>query len=188
MTQRSRNLDIRRLTRPHITAVQKLLMLALSKGRDRYYPQELVKAYRSMYTVADLERRVLSHKAVAFGAFQQGMLVGFLWGSMSAAGDFYAEWGVVHPSVRRRGIFTKLLATVESEVAKHRAYKFWFYVSSKNIPALRCYVKAGYKIEGLHPNHFFGWNFVTVGKILRRKRWPTKITRQQDVLSAHLPL
>jgi RimJ/RimL family protein N-acetyltransferase len=79
-----------------------------------------------------------------------------------------------------KGVFSRLMQAMKAQMRRERVFKICFYVSAKNIPAIKRYVKLGYAIEGVHRNHFYGWDFISMGKILTRKRWRGKIAEQPD--------
>jgi RimJ/RimL family protein N-acetyltransferase len=72
------------------------------------------------------------------------------------------------------------MQALEANMRREHILKICFYVSARNIPAIKRYMNLGYTIEGVHRNHFFGWDFVSMGKILMRKRWRGRINKQPD--------
>jgi GNAT superfamily N-acetyltransferase len=128
-----------------------------------------------------LERLAFGPHSIALGAYRKTRLVGFLWGYRSDVdGTFSVDWAVVRPSVVGTGVFSALMRALERRLKREHVFKCYFYTSIKNIPAIKRYLKLGYTIEGVHRNHFFGWDFISVGKILNRRRWKGDITRQPD--------
>jgi hypothetical protein len=63
------------------------------------------------------------------------------------------------------------MRTLEEELTFQGFFKIFLQSSMKNIPAIKRYLHMGYKIEGVHPNHHFGWDFMSFGKVLNRKTW-----------------
>lgn len=176
-------IHIRKLSRKDLISLHRLLLKVLTDLSGTYYPANIIREFKKMHTIRDLERRVLGRSSIAFGAFTDQRLIAFMWGRESFAGDVNAEWGGVHPLFRERGVFSKLLRSIERELYRRKCYKFWFYVSATNIPAIKCYTKAGYALEGIHPNHFFGWDFVTFGKVIYRRRWKHGLTARANITS-----
>ena len=178
----SLEIKIRRVRKGDIASLHELLKKTFSSLKDKYYPATVLdEESRQFRTVEDLAHRMLRSRAIAYGAFVRTQAIGFLWGTTSRAGDFLGEWGAVAPAFRGRGIFSKLLRSVEAELRRRQLYKFWFYVSATNLPAIECYLKNGYVLEGVHPNHFYGWDFLTFGKVITRRRCPPGIKREGSV-------
>ncbi len=43
--------------------------------------------------------------------------------------------------------------------------------SVKDKAAIERFLSMGYKIEGVHPNHSYGWDFISFGKPIVIKKW-----------------
>lgn len=169
------SVKIRQITKREVPEIHRLLRVVLDSVAP-HYPQELIEAQWAIFdAVEDLERHLLHSGTLGYvaidGEGNDEKVIGFIWGYLSPAGDFLGEWGGVAPTGRRQHVFSTLLKAVESELRRRGIFKFWFYVSASNEPAIRCYRANGYVLEGTHPNHFYGWDFLTFGKIIRRRNW-----------------
>lgn len=51
-----------------------------------------------------------------------------------------------------------------------RIYKIFLYVPAKNIETIKLLLKEDFKIEGVHPRHFEGLNYISMGKVLRDRK------------------
>ena len=176
-------ITIRQVRRADIRQLYVLFKKTLSSLSDTVYPASVIAEQSKLFSsVRELGHRLLQKQAVSFGAFSGTRLIGFFWGTAFPAGDFCGEWGGVAPRFRRRRVFSRLLKAVDDELGRRKLYKFWFYVSTKNRPAIECYLKNGYTIEGVHPNHFYGWDFLAFGKVITPKRWPQRLRLEQPKL------
>lgn len=147
------------------------------------YPREIIRAMDRFYTRERLERLLANPDRRTLGAWSHGRLLGCLWGYQSPIdGTFSLDWVVVRKDVVGEGVFSRLLKKVERQLRKENVLKIILFASNKNIPAIRRYLKLGYAIEGVHPNHFFGWTFLSLGKVLVRKHWKGRITRLPDFI------
>jgi len=150
----------------HALNVHNVLQRVLSDLAEQgLYPVPSVEMHKALYTQQRLERELSRDSTIALGAFNHGVLIGFLWANPSQ-GTLYLEWGAVDQQFRRRGVFLHLLRLLEEEARRRGYHKLWLYASRKNTPAINCYLMSGYAIEGVHARHFFDWDFITLGKIL----------------------
>jgi ribosomal protein S18 acetylase RimI-like enzyme len=146
------------------------------------YPAEVMLNAKAYYTHERLEKVLFGSRSIALGGYINDRLVGCVWGYFSELdGIFSIEWAVVISEVIGKGVFSRLMVALEDALEEKGAFKIILYASNKNISAIRRYEKLGYTIEGVHPNHFFGWNFVSMGKILTHKTWHGEIMKQPDV-------
>jgi GNAT superfamily N-acetyltransferase len=149
----------------------------------KFYPSEVIEQLHGHYSIERLERLLLGSQSIALGVYIDGLLVGCTWGSASAFdGIFSVEWVVVRLDMIGKGVFSQLLTALEHLLRSKGTFKLFLYVSIKNIPAIERYIKLGYGIEGLHRDHFFGWDFLSMGKVLIHKHWNGEIAKQPDFL------
>jgi len=173
-------LTINEIVLEDLTDVQRLLRETFTAVSEKTYPAEIMEYSREYYTIERLTRRLLSPHAIALGAFSDGELTGCAWGALYEDGVLSVEWAVVRGDMVGKGIFSRLLTELEDRGRSKGAFKAFLYASIKNAPAVRRYLKLGYSVEGVHRNHFFGWDFVSMGKILAKKDHRGNITMQPD--------
>ncbi|MBI2669908.1 MAG: GNAT family N-acetyltransferase, partial [Candidatus Yanofskybacteria bacterium] len=158
-------ISLRTIIKEDLPALKELLYAIFASLKDTAYPADVINEFESIYNLEELEDRVLGPRSIGLAAFSQDQLIGFVWGFGSKLGGvFTGDWGAVDPEFRGRGIFSRLMHSMEQEIRKKNYYKFYFYVSVKNLEAIRRYLKLDYKIEGLHRNSYFGWDFFSFGK------------------------
>jgi len=161
--------------------VQRILFDAFAMMSGKFYPSEIIERLYDHYSLERLERLLTGPRSIALGAYIDEVLVGCTWGSLSNFdGIFSVEWAVVHLDMIGKGVFSQLLTALEQLLKSKAVFKMFLYASVKNIPAIERYIKLGYRVEGLHRDHFFGWDFVGMGKVLTRKQWDGEITKQPD--------
>jgi GNAT superfamily N-acetyltransferase len=161
--------------------VQGILFDAFAMMSGKFYPSEIIEQLHGHYSVERLQRLLTGSRSIALGAYINGVLVGCAWGSMSPFdGIFSLEWAVVRLDMIGKGVFSQLLAALEQLLRLKGAFKMFLYASIKNVPAIERYLKLGYNIEGVHGDHFFGWDFVSMGKVLAPKHWDGEIAKQPD--------
>jgi len=165
-------ITIRQLNESDAQQVSSLLQCCFDYLEENgFFPTGLLEGQRNIYTETKIMSLIQNPSTVGCGAFSGGRLVGFLWGTRSH-GMLYLEWGGVAPEFRRRGIYTRLLRTVEEETARLGCHKLWFFTSEQNTPGIRAYIKQGYTIEGRHPKHFLKGSFLSIGKVVAAEAQP----------------
>jgi GNAT superfamily N-acetyltransferase len=174
-------LTIQKLSPRHAESALQVFRDSLTLLDDERYPHAVITAILGFYTTERLKRIFSNPDRRVLGAWSGNRLVGCLWGYRSALdGTCSIDWVVVSPRMVGKGVFSRLMKAIEAKMRRERVFKICFYVSAKNIPAIMRYSKLGYTIEGVHRNHFFGWDFISMGKILTRKRWKGRIANQPD--------
>jgi GNAT superfamily N-acetyltransferase len=175
------SITIKTIPARDIPAVQRILFDAFAMMSGTFYPSEIIEQLHNHYSVERLERLLTGSRSIALGAYIDGVLVGCTWGSMSTFdGIFSVEWAVVRLDMIGKGVFSQLLTALEQPLKLKGTFKMFLYASIKNVPAIERYIKLGYSIEGVHRNHFFGWDFVSMGKVLTHKHWNGEIANQPD--------
>ena len=175
-------LTIKEVVHDDLPAIQLLLRETFSLISEKTYPAEVVEHAHGYYTLDRLERKLFGPHSLALGAYLGEELVGCAWGSLYEDGVLSVEWAIVHSELIGTGVFSRLIMQLENHCREKGAYKVFLYASMKNVPAIRRYQKLGYEIEGVHRNHFFGWDFVSLGKVLNRKNQEGAITTQPDAI------
>lgn len=176
-----KGISIKALARSHLPAIETLLQDYFHMGARESYPRELIREFIARYCGAMLEKMILSSETIALGAFQENELIGCGWGYLSHPdGVFSIDWSVVRPDVIGTGIFSQIMKVLEAEAEKRGAWKIFLYTSIKNRAAVNRYQKLGFTVEGVHPNHYFGWDFISMGKVLIRRKWDGPIMEQPD--------
>jgi ribosomal protein S18 acetylase RimI-like enzyme len=178
-------LTTRKLKKKDVLQLHDLLDQTFLFLKDRYYPSKIIEIFQKQHNIADLEKRVSNPRAVAYGLFIKNELIGFIWGLVSSSGILNGEWAAVNHKYQGKGYFQKLMIAVEKEAKKRGVYKIAFYASVKNIPAIERYLKIGYEIEGTHRNHFNGWDYYSLGKIITTKKWRGSIIKQKNYVSGN---
>jgi GNAT superfamily N-acetyltransferase len=171
---------IKEIVPENLADIQRILRETFIAASERTYPAEIMEYSRDYYTVDRLKRRLFGPHAIALGAFIDMELMGFAWAALYADGVLSIEWATVRPDMIGKGIFSQLITGLETRGRTKAAFKAFLYASIKNTPAIQRYLKLGYCVEGVHRNHFFGWDFVSMGKILIQKPQLGDITMQPD--------
>jgi ribosomal protein S18 acetylase RimI-like enzyme len=161
----------RRIEETEIAALYKALMDVFDGLDPAVFPKQIMQEARRGYTPESLSKRVFGKQSFAVGAFIGREMVGFAWGWSGREGVFVIDWIGVVQSYRRQGIFTKLLQLIEENVQAMELYKISLYTSATGAAEIDLYARRGYAVEGIHNNHFFGWDFVSLGKIVKRPAW-----------------
>jgi GNAT superfamily N-acetyltransferase len=173
-------LTIKEIVSEDLADVQGILRETFIIASEKTYPKEIMEYSRDYYTMKRLMGRLLGPHTIALGAFIDCELTGCAWGTLYEDGVLSVEWAVVRADMVGKGVFSRLLTELEDRGRTKGALKVFLYASIKNAPAVRRYLKLGYSVEGVHRNHFFGWDFVSMGKILAQKHQDGDITMQPD--------
>lgn len=171
--------EFRELASEDSGSLHDLLMKVFDYLSDLYYPKQLIEDWRKQFTQKRLNEILISNLSFAYGCFEGNKLIGFIWGFYEYR-TFFVDWLGVDPGCFRKGIMSRLLKLVEIDAKKERIYKIYFNTYIKNIPAISVYLKNGYKIEGVHRNHWDGGDYIAFGKIIRKAKFSGKINSQQD--------
>jgi ribosomal protein S18 acetylase RimI-like enzyme len=135
------------------------------------FPRQVMEESAEAYTVENLKKRAFGRRSFAVGAFENGALVGFAWGWAGKERVFTLDWIGVQESHRRRGTGAAMLTLVEEYARRNKLYKISLFASAYATREVLLYIRRGYSIEGIHENHYYGWDFVSLGKVLTRPAW-----------------
>lgn len=172
---------ITKLKKVDAVKLRTLLFKIFTYLSDRYYPAEIIKNNKEYYSLDLIRDHILgSDKIEAFGCWDDKKLTGFAWVTRFDSGLAYVDWIGVEKFYHRKGIFTKLMKKLEGAAKKWKAHKIYLYTYIKNKPAIEGYIKLGYRIEGVLKNHFWGGNFIVMGKDLRKIKFKGKINKFPD--------
>ena len=153
-----------------VDQLHRCLMLVLDSIDPNSVAPELVREGKVGYSLELLRKRAFGKSSFALGAFESRRLVAFLWGWSGREGVFMVDWMGVLPEHRRRGVGRALLARLEAYAkAQSGIYKITLFATASNLDTQKVYVSHGYRLEGVHPNHFFGYDFVSFGKIVQSR-------------------
>jgi ribosomal protein S18 acetylase RimI-like enzyme len=164
-------ITIKRLRTQDIPQVHRVLNASFDFLQGVYYPVEVIASCRNIYSLDKLNWVFAGSNIIALGAYEGSKLVGCVWGYSAKDGTFAVDWAVVLPSFIGQGIFSRLIEALEQQLRRKHTYKCYFFTSINNTPAIHRYLKLGYRIEGEHLNHFFGWDWLSIGKIISRRKW-----------------
>jgi hypothetical protein len=53
--------------------------------------------------------------------------------------------------------------------ADRRIAKIFLFTPAKNMETIKLLLKEGFKIEGVHPEHYEGLNYISMGKVIRKR-------------------
>jgi GNAT superfamily N-acetyltransferase len=173
---------IKQITAKDIVQVHYILNEAFDILSGVSYPETVISACRHIYRLERLERMLLGQNSIALGAYQASRLIGCVWGYRAEDGTCAVDWAAVLSSEIGKGIFSRLMKALEARLKHEQIFKCYMFTSIKNLPAINRYLKLGYQIEGVHRNHFFGWDWLSIGKVITRKHWRGPITKQPDFL------
>jgi GNAT superfamily N-acetyltransferase len=115
---------------------------------------------------------------VRVGAFDGETLVGWSHGVLVFAGVLHVSASAVEARYRRQGLYTRLMAAVESEALALGCTREESNHRAANSPVLIANMKAGYTIVGLHHRRLrvhsrdgaSGQN----GEVPRARQWPSR--------------
>jgi GNAT superfamily N-acetyltransferase len=85
---------------------------------------------------------------IRVGAFAEDELVGWSHGFLSHGGALYVSNSAVVPEYRRQGVYTRLMATMESEAGSLGCLRVDSHHQAVNAGVLIAKLKAGYTIVG----------------------------------------
>jgi GNAT superfamily N-acetyltransferase len=176
-------ITIKRIAVKDVPRVHHILSESFSVLKGTCYPDKVIAACLRIYSPERLERMLFGSRSIALGAYQDTRLIGCVWGYRAEDGTCTVDWAVVLPSLIGKGVFSRLMKALERQLTREGFYKCYFFTSIKNLSAINRYLKLGYQVEGIHRNHFFGWDWVSIGKILVLKRWRGSIAKQPDFSS-----
>jgi RimJ/RimL family protein N-acetyltransferase len=91
---------------------------------------------------------------------------------------------VVDPRLRGRGYGHAMLEAIARQAfVDHGLHRLQLYVFDTNTPAIACYVRAGYRIEGHHRHHYRvdGRWLDTYSMALLRPDWEQRLSEELDL-------
>ena len=97
---------------------------------------------KELYSKDNFKQWIVKKEILLLLAFNKGMVVGYLLGTLPFSGTSYVVWMTVEEEFRRRGIGGALLGQYENIVKKKNADKINLWSSGANF---RFYKERGYK-------------------------------------------
>ena len=173
-------INVQKLNGEDAEALHSLLSRVFGEIEGHSYPAELIAPQREAYSLKNIKERVADPNSVLLGAFEEGALLGFAIGRDSEDGVFLLQWIGVEPAARRKGVMRKLMEALESELVLRQSFKIFLMASVKDKAAIERFLSMGYRIEGVHPNHSYGWDFISFGKPIVVKKWEDPAAAEPD--------
>ena len=132
------------------------------------FPPEAIAKYRDDFSAEKLTDQVSMGDRVLLTAVLDHAIVGIMFGGPSNGGIAHIIWLAVAPGLRSRGIGRKL---VEAAFRRYRdvgVHKLVVYTETE--AARRFYERVGMRLEGTHPNHWWGVTHYCLAREVARFR------------------
>jgi len=136
-------------------------MTRILKGSFPEFPAEAIVEYLRPWTPERVAARLERGDDILVAAYAAGALVGVVSGTAPEAGVGTVIWLLVDASWRGRKVGTSLYHAACEAYRFLGAHKIKLTAPSEE--ARRFYEGCGMRVEGFHPNHWFGMTFSSLG-------------------------
>lgn len=130
-----------------------------------YYNETAKRSEAAKYSADLLRESAESEPDSVLVARIEHEIVGFCF-SKSDDGLVWLAWFGVHPSFRRQGIGSQLLATLEETVRNGRSHKIWCDCRTENEASKVALTNHGYVELCTVRNHWYGQDFILWEKLV----------------------
>jgi len=151
------------LSKQEIPALVKLMHEVLPN--IEYYPKPILMEFLKMYTLKFFKEMPKQKDSIILLSKEKDEITGFAFG-WDDYGVYWLDWLGVKKEHRHKGIATELLKAFEKECKKRGSHKVHLDTSKTNFPAISCYLKNGYRIEGELKKHWLKWDYVLLSKFI----------------------
>ena len=133
-------------------------------ARELAFPAEALRHFQKQWTAVGIDEASRGGRHVLRVAWQEERIVGVLVGMPPEGGVGTIIWALVDGEHQRRGIGARLMA--ESFAAYRGIGAHKVKLTAPNRAAVSFYERAGMRVEGHHPNHWWRMEFWSLAKEL----------------------
>ena len=134
-------------------------------GSLPYYNEAAKRSELAKYSTELLVESAENDPDSVLVARMGDQVVGFCF-SKNDDGLVWLAWFGVHPSFRRQGIGSHLLATLEATVSNGRSHKIWCDCRTENEASRLALIRHGYSELCTVRNHWYGQDFILWEKLV----------------------
>ena len=155
------DVTVKKLTPDQIEQTHSLYLNIVA---ELYPSEDAQRIFGNQWGQDLLARECIDRQAALFtAAVPDHPLAGLLFGSKIEGGVGTVNWLGVDESCRGRFVGRGLLDTVEKFYAELGAHKTKMYCNT--LAAQNFYISRGYQVEGFHPQHWWGMDCWSMGKL-----------------------
>jgi len=147
--------------------VVKIIDFVLSNDFSAYKDKTILAYRKNIYTKKYFQEFFGNEKNIAFGAYYQNKLIGFIGLKPEPGGVILIDWLIVNELHRSKGVGSKLIDTCEKWALENKYH--YLFLGTIMQRKVEFYKKHGFHILGTHKNGWFGENDIVMSKSLRDK-------------------
>ena len=141
---------IKKATIKDIDEIVKIIDFVLSNDFSAYKDKTILAYRKNVYTKKYFQEFLTDKKNVAFGAYHQNKLIGYIGLKPELGGVIFIDWLVVNKDYRNLGIGTKLLQCCEKWALENKFH--YLFLGTIMERKVEFYKKHGFRILGTHEN------------------------------------